>query len=67
MEILIKAKDYLTNTGIIFWDGLSNDYWPQYHGWLTRRLAEYNLFMVLTLATFFVFFFFLVYYWSKNR
>ena len=67
MEIIIKIKDYLSNTGVIFWNGLSNDYWPQYYGWFTQELADKEPFMVLTVATSFALFFFLVYYWAKNN
>jgi len=67
METLIKTKNYLADTGLIFWDSLSNTYWPRYNGWLTEKLAEQDPFMVLTYATSFAFFFFLVYYWVKNR
>jgi len=67
METLIKIKDYLSETGSIFWRSFSNEYWPRYYGWLTEKLAEKDPFMVLTYATSFAIFFFLIYYWVKNR
>jgi len=67
MEFLIKVKNYLVDTGMIFWGSLSDNYWPHYYGWLTQRLASYDPFMVLTLATSFALFFLVLYYWARNR
>jgi len=67
MEFLLKIKDYLRETGQIFWESLAQKYWSAYYGWLTEKLANQNPFMVLTLATSFALFFFLVFYWVKNR
>ena len=67
MEIVIKIKDYTINIGQFWWGKISSNYWPQYHGWLTQKLAAYDPFMVLTIATSFALFFFLVFYWVRNR
>jgi len=66
MEGLIRIRDYLNDTGIIFWNGLANDHWPRYYGWLTEKLSNQDPFMVLTYATSFAVFFFLVYFWAKK-
>jgi|GEM_PF-5565453 len=67
MENLIKIKDYSVLLVQPFWERIVHVYWPTYYGWLTAKLANYDPFMVLTLATSFALFFFLVFYWVKNR
>ncbi len=64
---MIKIKDYSILLVQPFWERIVHVYWPGYYGWLTEKLANQNPFMVLTLATSFALFFFLVFYWAKNR
>ena len=67
MEIIIKIKDYLLVLVAPFWERATTLYWPQYYGWLTQKLANQDPFMILTVATSFALFFFLVFYWVRNR
>ena len=67
MEIIIKIKNYIFFILQPFWERTATLYWPQYYGWLTQKLAIYDPFMVLTAATSFALFFFLLFYWVRNR
>ena len=67
MEILTKIKSFAIAVGQPFWERISTIYWPEYHGWLTEKLANYDPFMVLTVATSFAVFFIALFYWVRNR
>jgi len=67
MEFLAKIKEAVLTAESGWNTRIADNYWPAYHGWLTQKLASYDPFAVLTAATSFAVFFFLILYWIRSR
>jgi len=67
MEIIIQIKNFLASAGHSSAEKITGTYWPIYYSWLAKKLADHDPFSVLTIATSFAVFFFLIFYWAKNQ